>query len=210
LKWRVQPACPENMPQVAGLFLESFEDTIVHFFEGGSPSGNALQDFFSFLLKEEPESFWVAVQEEEDDERLVGYIVVVSHLPLLWRRAVLGGYVLKWAKRWMRGEYGVNFKNTCRALKNKFAFWTHSRSFPRYSSQILSLAVTNKCRGQGLSRQLLDKGMLYLKKLGKIKIKLEVRPWNKAALQLYQSYGFIPVGVTMDSQGEWLVMVKNS
>ncbi|MDO9533803.1 MAG: GNAT family N-acetyltransferase [Bacillota bacterium] len=209
MKWRVQPACSDNIPQVVGLFLESFEDTIVHFFEGGSPSGDALQDFFGFLLKEEPESFWVAMQEGEN-ERLVGYIVVVPHLPLLWRRAVLGGYVLRWTKRCLRGEYGVNFKNTCRALKNKFAFWRHSRSFPSYSSQILSLAVTRDCRGQGLSRQLLDKGMLFLKKLGKIKIKLEVRLWNKAALQLYQSYGFIPVGTTIDSQGEWLVMVKNS
>jgi len=209
MSWRVQPVCLENIPQVTDLFLESFEDTIVHFFEGGPPSGIALHDFFTFLFKEEPESFWVAIQEGEY-ERLAGYIVVVSHLPLLWRRAVLGGYVFRWAMRCLRGEYGVNFKNTCRAMKNKFSFWRHSRSFPRYSSQILSLAVAKDFRGQGLSRQLLDKGMLYLKKLGKNKIKLEVRPWNKAALQLYQSCGFIPVGTTVDSQGEWLVMVKNS
>jgi len=40
------------------------------------------------------------------------------------------------------------------------------------------------------------------------KVRLEVRPDNHPALQVYQRWGFVPSGVTRDSQGEWLIMLK--
>jgi ribosomal protein S18 acetylase RimI-like enzyme len=206
----IQPASPEDLNRVATLFLESFEDTIEHFFKGGRPHAAALEDFFSFLLKEEPGAFWIARQEEKTPESILGYIVVVADLRFLWHRAFKGGYVFHWIKRFLQGAYRVNIKVAYRVLHNKFAFWRHSRSLPQYCSQIISLAVTGNCRGQGLGRALLQKGMLYLYKCGKEYIKLEVRPWNKAALGLYSSSGFKPAGTTRDSQGEWLVMVKTS
>ncbi|MGI6318180.1 MAG: GNAT family N-acetyltransferase [Firmicutes bacterium] len=210
MKWQIRPASPEDLNQVAALFLESFEETIGHFFKDGPPPAAALEDFFCFLLKEEPEAFWVARQEEKAAKSILGYIVVVADLPFLWRRAFLGGYVFHWAKRFLQGVYGVNIRVACRILQNKFAFWRHSRSMPQYCSQILSLAVTGNCRGKGLGRKLLENGILYLHKRGKKNIKLEVRPWNKTALGLYSSIGFKPAGTTRDSQGEWLVMVKTS
>lgn len=208
MKWRIQPATPEDLNQIAALFLESFDETIKHFFNNGFTPVAALEDFFGFLLKEEPGAFWVARHEGKALKNILGYIVVVADLPFLWRRAFLGGYVFHWIKHFMQGVYGVNIKVSYRIIGNKFAFWRHSRSLPQHRSQILSLAVTGDCRGQGLGRVLLEKGIFYLHKCGKKNIKLEVRPWNKAALRLYSSSGFKPTGNTRDSQGEWLVMIK--
>ncbi|MEW5919568.1 MAG: GNAT family N-acetyltransferase [Bacillota bacterium] len=222
--WQIRQATLEDMSQVAALFLDSFRETIVHLFgegmpEKGIPGGEALKDFFSFLLKEEQGAFWVAREKEADTDeqadradtikKLLGYIVVSADLTYLWRRAVLGGYVFYWLNKYLRGAYGVvNLSVVWQIIRNKFGFFRHSRSMPQYESQILSFAVAENYRGQGLSGALLKKGLTYLEGRGKQHIKLEVRPWNKAALQLYLKHGFTPAGTTRDSQGEWLVMVK--
>lgn len=209
MEWFIRPASPEDLRQVTALFLESFAETVEHFFKDGPPPAAALEDFFCFLLKEKPEAFWVALREGKSTKNILGYIVVVADLPFLWRSAFLKGYVLQWIRRFLQGVYGVNLKVACRILRNKFAFWRHSRSLPQCRSQILSLAVKRNCRGRGLGRKLLEKGLRYLHKCGKKHIKLEVRPWNKTALELYSRSGFRPAGTTRDSQGEWLVMVRS-
>ena len=121
MKWQIRPASPEDLNQVAALFLESFEETIGHFFKDGPPPAAALEDFFCFLLKEEPEAFWVARQEEKAAKSILGYCCC-RRSSLLWRRAFLGGYVFHWAKRFLQGVYGVNIRVACRILQNKFAF----------------------------------------------------------------------------------------
>jgi RimJ/RimL family protein N-acetyltransferase len=45
--------------------------------------------------------------------------------------------------------------------------------------------------------------------LGSEKVRLEVRPWNSSARHVYEKAGFEYVGQMSDSQGEWLVMVKD-
>lgn len=210
---RVRLASPADLPQVAELFLFSFLETINHLYGANIPRKEALrealQDFFAFLLKEEPEAFWVMQDKEDTNKRLSGYLIVSTDLVFLWRRAVWGGYILRWAAKFLTGAYGLNLKALGRILINKMAFWRTSR-FQPYRAQILSLAVAEHCRGQGIGRALLQKGMAYLRKRSRYRIKLEVRPWNKAALHLYQSCGFSQVGTTRDTQGEWLVMVADA
>jgi [ribosomal protein S18]-alanine N-acetyltransferase len=60
---------------------------------------------------------------------------------------------------------------------------------------LLNLAVHPTHRRRGISRQLLDAAMTQARAQGAGVAWLEVRPSNRAALALYQSFGFDEVGV---------------
>ena len=213
VNWPIRLASWADLPQVAELFLFSFAETIKHLYGANIPRKDALQealqDFFGFLLKEEPGAFWVIRRKEDTEQKLSGYLVVSADLVYLWRRAVWGGYIFRWAAKFMTGAYGLSWRALGHLLINKMVFWRSSR-FQPCRAQILSLAVAENCRRQGLGRALLQKGITYLRKQSRHRIKLEVRPWNKAALRLYQSCGFTRAGTTRDTQGEWLVMVTGT
>jgi len=55
-----------------------------------------------------------------------------------------------------------------------------------------------------------QKGLAYLAACGAPRVRLEVRPDNTAALRLYERLGFATVGRTRDSQGEWLIMIREA
>ncbi|MGI5881518.1 MAG: GNAT family N-acetyltransferase [Dethiobacteria bacterium] len=211
--WQVHLASPADMPQVADLFLTSFGETITHLYGTNIPRKEALleavQDFFTFLHRETPRAFWVTHKRHEKGQKLCGYLVVSTDLILLWKRAIWGGYLLRWAAKFLRGTYGFDFRALGRILINKISFWRASR-FQPYRAQILSLAVAEHYRCQGLGRALLLKGIAYLRRQNSFRIKLEVRPWNKPAMHLYQSCGFSQAGVTRDTQGEWLIMIADT
>ena len=206
----IRRACGADLPQVAELFLMSFAETIEHLFGEDIPGRpalrEALQDFFGFLLQEEPDAFRVIKTREDTGPRLAGYIVVSPDLINLWRRAVWGGYIFRWAAKLLRGAYGLKVKDLGRLLANKLSFWRFSR-FQPCRAQILSLAVAENCRCRGFGRALLQKGVAYLHRHSRHRIKLEVRPWNSAAVHLYESCGFVRAGTTRDTQGEWMVMI---
>ena len=62
-------------------------------------------------------------------------------------------------------------------------------------SEILNLAVVPGQRRRGLARRLLDQGLGLLRRDGIHQVFLEVRPSNQPAQQLYQSFGFRPMGL---------------
>ncbi|MFA6265702.1 MAG: ribosomal protein S18-alanine N-acetyltransferase [Pseudolabrys sp.] len=57
-------------------------------------------------------------------------------------------------------------------------------------AEILSIAVTKRCRGRGLARQLLDLHMRRLAALGVKALFLEVDEHNRPAIGLYRGAGF--------------------
>ena len=72
------------------------------------------------------------------------------------------------------------------------------------------MAVLPSLQGQGIGSQLLKEGLAYLFAGGIPLVKLEVRPDNLAARRLYACQGFKECGTFADSQGEWLILEKNS
>jgi ribosomal-protein-alanine N-acetyltransferase len=56
---------------------------------------------------------------------------------------------------------------------------------------VMSMAVANNFRGQGLGRQLLDEVVENLRQAGAQKIVLQVEATNKVAISLYESSGFV-------------------
>jgi ribosomal-protein-alanine N-acetyltransferase len=62
-------------------------------------------------------------------------------------------------------------------------------------THVLNLTVDKKLRRQGLGRFLLENVLAYSRDQSLSSVFLEVRPGNKAAIALYESEGFEPVGV---------------
>ena len=61
-------------------------------------------------------------------------------------------------------------------------------------AQITNVAVTPEKRGQGVGRRLMEEMMRRAKARGAMRMTLEVRPSNEAALTLYKSCGFQDYG----------------
>lgn len=77
-------------------------------------------------------------------------------------------------------------------------------------AHILSIAVHPDFQGRRLGQELLQRGLDYLRGKGAAAVRLEVRPGNAPAVHLYEKHGFMAVGETSDSQGPWVVMIKQS
>ncbi|RQD74625.1 MAG: GNAT family N-acetyltransferase [Candidatus Syntrophonatronum acetioxidans] len=195
-----------DIPQIAFIFLHTFERTVHHIFGDELPRIESMEDIFLFIYRMEPSSLFVA----REGRRVVGYLICPQDVKALWSKALLKGYVFKWAWKWVCGEYGFGLAPLRFLLINKFHFMSSTHNFRSTSvAQILSIAVLPEYRDQGLASRLMEKGFLYLQSLGVPEIKLEVRPKNKAGKRLYEKMGFQEVGVTEDTQGQWIVMVKD-
>ena len=60
----------------------------------------------------------------------------------------------------------------------------------------------------GAAVSLMGAAMEYFRSQQVSRVRLEVRPGNDGAIQIYKKLGFIEQGYTMDSQGKWLIMFK--
>lgn len=79
-------------------------------------------------------------------------------------------------------------------------------------AHITNLAVRPAARGQGLGKMLVSRVLSEAKSLGCLRATLEVRESNRAAIGLYQGFGFIPVALRkkyyVDNDEDALVMIK--
>lgn len=63
-------------------------------------------------------------------------------------------------------------------------------------TEIVNVCVRSDLRGLGIGRALLTRTVALCRKGGTKKLMLEVRKSNSVAIKLYESLGFIPVGVS--------------
>ncbi len=63
-------------------------------------------------------------------------------------------------------------------------------------TEIVNVCVDPQYRGQGIGRALVNEAIRYCREGGSVKLMLEVRKSNSVAIKLYESFGFIPVGVS--------------
>ena len=186
---------------MAHVYLAAFPDSIRHFFADRPPQPQAVADMLLVPLLAEPGCGWVA----EAHGSVVGYCLApahVSRLPgVLWR-----GHLSRMLGRWLAGAYGVGLPAAARLARNSL---TLSRRDPHHvEAHILSLAVHPDWQGRGLGRELLQRSLESLERRGARRVRLEVRPDNAAATRLYEKLGFVAVGRTHDSQGEWSIMIR--
>jgi len=201
-----QPADAEAM---AELFLECFPDSVRRIFGRRRPRPDAMADFFSFVIRVEPEAVHTARPDGgDDDPPLAGYAIVTRHMPRLWSTAALTGAWIPWLFRFLTGRYGVGFEAVPRLLAQKLAFVATFRPAHRSAAQVLSLAVAPAYQGRGLGKLLLAHGLDYLRRRKVATVKLEVLQDNLPAMRLYRAIGFLPVGEMPDGRRRWIVMQK--
>lgn len=62
-------------------------------------------------------------------------------------------------------------------------------------AHLLNVAVSAERQGQGLGRFLLNQAVACARGLGMESVLLEVRPSNTRALEIYERYGFVRIGL---------------
>jgi Acetyltransferases len=202
--FRIEHAQAADVPAIAALFTVSFKQSVLHHC-GRLPKPQAMEDVFTLVYEVEPAAALVARAGGE----LVGYCFAPTALSRLWLRAITGGHIFQWAWRWLTGRYGFGLHPVKVIMLNKLAF-LRSAATPAKAAgaRILSVAVAPSWRGRGVARAMMAAAMAYFRSRGAVKVRLEVRPDNAPALRIYEDYGFVAAGYTYDSQGPWLIMMK--
>jgi len=197
-------AGPEDLPAVARVFLAAFPESVRHY-AGGPMRPRVVEDLFAICLDAEPEAFFVATV----DGQVVGYVFAPSRFPGLAWLAVSRGHLLRMMWRWVSGRYGIGLRPVSIALRNGLLLLRAARRAER-DARILSIAVDPACRGRHVGTGLMRAALAYLASRRVGRVRLEVRPWNAAATHLYRKLGFRSAGRTRDTQGEWVVMAKET
>jgi ribosomal protein S18 acetylase RimI-like enzyme len=195
-----------DLPGVALVFMAAFPESIAHYIGHAIPP-TVLVDLFSVCLAAESNAFFVA----QVDERIAGYIFAPAHFSRIMPTALRWGTVMRMAGGWLSGQYGFGLRPALVGARNWFAVLHEAHDKEFFSdARILSIAVHPDFQGQKIGDGLMRQGLSYLAACGVTSIRLEVRPENAAAVHLYQKYGFIARGSTRDTQGAWLIMLKES
>lgn len=202
----ITKATEDDLPFVGEIFLKAFFSSVKHLFKGEKPNNISAGDIFKVFLLFERDCFYVA----KLDNRVAGYIVATKDIREIWVKTLLSGVWLRWFFRWVKGDYGFGIKPIYNLLKNKLLFVrdekreTDNKDYGR----VLSIAVDENYQGHGIGKELVKKGLAYLKSQGKDYVKLEVRPSNIPAVKAYTTLGFDVIGKMEDLQGEWIIMLK--
>lgn len=192
----------EDLREMAEVYLQAFPESVEHYFRGRKPVA-AIEDILAIPLDAEPQSALVAVVMDQ----VAGYCLAPSQMSRIAREAWRGGHVWRLLYGWLSRRYGIGLRALRMLAMDK---WLASRNTDphEHEAHILSIAVQPGFQGLGLGKGLLERGLEYLRGQGVQTVRLEVRPYNQPALNLYRKLGFVQVGSTRDSQGEWLVMIK--
>ncbi|RJQ56334.1 MAG: N-acetyltransferase [Actinobacteria bacterium] len=201
----LRKASKGDLHALAHVYKNSFPDSMRHIF-GGPPPDQPLVDIYGFLLDEFPDYFLVAEEEGE----VAGYVIAPPDISPLVRHALLRGYALRWAWRWLTGRYGFGVRVAWILLADKLALLANKgKAAENSDARILSVAVDPAHQGKGLGMQLAVAGIDLLRKAGAESVMLEVRANNGAALHLYRKLGFHEVGRFEDKVGVWIQMVTH-
>jgi ribosomal-protein-alanine N-acetyltransferase len=200
----VGQAAPADIPAIAALFTVSFRESVLHHC-GRLPKPQAMEDVFALVYEAEPAAALVA----RAGGQTIGYCFAPTALPRLWLRAVLGGHIFRWAWRWLTGRYGFGLHPVRLIILNKLVFLRSAASPTKAANaRILSIAVAPEWRGQGVAGALMAAAVAYFSARKAVRVRLEVRPDNAPAVKVYERFGFVAAGYTYDSQGPWLIMLK--
>ncbi|HEX2950281.1 MAG TPA: N-acetyltransferase, partial [Armatimonadota bacterium] len=185
--------------------LTAFPESVQHYVGHEIPS-DVLVDAFGICLDAEPTAFVVALV----DNQIAGYIFSPSKFSNVIATAIWHGHLLRLLWHWISGKYQIGTHPVTVAIRNWLSFVYESRERHFYSdARILSIAVDPNFQGHGIGTGLVRCGLEYLKQQGVPFVRLEVRPDNLSAIHLYEKFGFEKKGMTRDSQGTWLIMLKD-
>jgi len=198
-------AAADDLHDIGQVFVDGFPDSVQHAGAGaGAGAARAMADIFGLAMAAEPGCLIVA----EDDGQIAGYMLASGDLGRLRRTAFWQGKWLRVLWRLVTGRYGVGWRELRTVVRDKRAFAQGARMCGGHQIRLLSLAVRPDRQGKGIGRGLIAAGLEYLRAKGARTVRLEVRPDNAPARHLYEAFGFHECGQYSDSQGQWVVMLK--
>jgi ribosomal-protein-alanine N-acetyltransferase len=199
-------ATKADLIRIAEIFMAAFPESINHYI-GHPIAPLLLADIFAICLDSEPGAFFVA----ETGGRAAGYIFAPACFERIPRTAVLHGHIFRIFLKWVMGRYNLGLRPVRIAIKNWMQLLAESRrKESACNARILSIAVDPEYQGLHIGSKLLLAGLNYLKSLKIKQVRLEVRPENAPAVHLYEKFGFKTKGRTHDTQGDWLIMLKDN
>lgn len=207
LTYEYRAARPDDLEGIARVFAAAFPDSITHYFDA-PPAPEVVAEPFSLCLESEPDALYVA---DAGRGRIAGYIFAPAKSSRIPWVAIRKGIIFRWFWRWVSGQYRIGMAPVRALTLNKLDFLTSARE-PRVlaEARILSVAVDPEHQGRGIARALCNLGLGRLDRLGAGPVRLEVRPENEPARRLYKGLGFVDFGLTRDSQGDWLIMLRGA
>ena len=203
---RYRNADPDDLLGIAEVFLAAFPESVDHYV-GHEIGPHAIRDAFAIPLDAEPEALIVA----EVGGRIAGYALTPSKFSDIARTAIFHGHLGRMFGRWLAGRYGIGLRPVRITARNWLAIWREAREEELHAeARILSIAVSPDFQGMGIGTGLMRHGLAYLESKGEKRVRLEVRPGNAAAIHVYEKLGFETRGRTRDTQGEWLIMIRET
>lgn len=200
----------QDIESIARIYLEAFPESVDFFYRGdaGDRVLRITSLGFRVLLKAGC-TFFVA---KDSLGNLLGYCIVASDDSELNRKILRGGLGLEMAGEFITGKIKIRFLELLRLAVNGTVMAATSFALPKRTSfgRIMSIAVRRTARGRGLGRKLLREGLQCLSDEGVETVRLEVRPLNVEAYELYRTEGFSKIGMTRDLQGRWIAMEKQT
>lgn len=196
-----------DLEAIAGVFAAAFPTSIDHYFDSPPPP-MVVAEPFSLCLASEPDALYVA---DAGGGKIAGYIFAPAQARRLPWVALRQGFAFRWLWGWLSGRYSLGMAPIRGLVTNKVDYLASDRQRGvEADARILSVAVHPDHQGRGVARMLCTLGLTRLDRLGANPVRLEVRPENGPALKLYTDFGFRVKGRTRDSQGDWLIMLRQA
>lgn len=200
--------CEEDIQSIAKIYVEAFRESVDFFFRGdtGDRILRIVALGFGVLLDAGCKVF-VA---KDSLGNLCGYSIVALDDAELHKAVIRQGHALGAARALFTGKIAIRFTEILKLGANGMVMAASSFVLPKRTSfgRLMSIAVRKGARGQGLGRDLLRRALQCLADEGVHVVRLEVRPENTPAYELYRTEGFSEIGLTRDLQGRWVAMER--
>jgi ribosomal protein S18 acetylase RimI-like enzyme len=202
-KVRYRVARGDDLRDVARVYLRAFPESLR---ELRSPhlTPLAVADIMRAPMETDPGCVLVATAAGE----VVGYVVAVTDAGQVLQTALLRGLVGQWLWSWVRGRYRLSARGAFMLLRDMLrvrdAWQSEEQDCP---ARIISLAVAPDWQRQGIGRRLMELALQRLRELGRLQVRLEVRPEAGPARYLCEAMGFAEVRRVSGRRGVWIVMM---
>lgn len=198
-------ATPPDVPACAEMYERGFGRGIAALF-GRMPRRAFLEDHLAAVLAVEPDALTVACRGTE----VLGYVMAPRSLRRIVGRAFMTRAAWRMIGGLLSGRYGVGHPLVLlRVARESWRFARHAGDFRTAGdAQIVSIAVREDARGQGVAGLLMGAALAYLASCGEREVRLEVQPDNVAARHVYARLGFVERGEIPSPLGRAIVMTR--
>ncbi len=141
-----------------------------------------LHNLYNAILADKGSFGYVA----HEDDQVVGFITFTENLDSLLKTAMKANPLIN---LWVLIRKIFDIRAVKRIFQN-LLYPSKMKGMKLPGSELLSIAVSDSCRGQGVARKLMNEGLVECKRRGICQLKVLVGSELDAANALYMNFGF--------------------